>query len=189
MAGLSIVGSGCIVTAPEPQEVWEAWRDGLDSPRATLQAFRTSLRGDLLEAEYRCFSGAWKARNGISQVGYREFRETLLDEAPLLRWALVHAEVLSQRDAGPGRAVLELEGAGHRIALLLVQEAYVEVRSEGRRLVSEPVAALGSQLSYDADQGLLFGWVPAPSVETSTIDALVLAREWKIDDIALLDQE
>lgn len=186
LLGLSVVGSGCIVTAPEPAEVWEAWREGLQSPLATFQAFRTALRADLLEAEYRCFGAGWKARNGVSQVGYREFRDALLDDEPLLKWALAHAEARLDPASGPDEAVVWASWGDLRVGLRMQREAYMEVRAGGRRVLSEPLESLTGHLSLDPDQGLLFGWVPAGEVAAADVESFTLATEWRIDDVVVL---
>ncbi len=186
LLGLSLVGSGCIVTAPEPGEVWEAWRDGLQSPLATFEAFRTALRGDLLEAEYRCFGSGWKARNGVSQVCYREFRDALLAEEPLLRWALSRAETTLDPASGPFEAVVWATWSDLRVGFRMRREAYMEVRAEGRRVVSEPLDTLSQQLSLDPQQGLLFGWVPVTAdLDPEQVEAMTLASEWRIDDLVV----
>lgn len=186
--GPFLIGLGCIVTPPEPSEVWESWQKGLISPRDTFDSFVVSLRGEILAAEYRCFSSGWKSRNGISQIGYREFRDQLINQQPHLIWALSRAE--TEVDPGPGPhqatvwATIPGMDEGQRIAFHMVQEAYMEVRTIGRRMVSEPIPRVASHLRHDQDQSLLFAWIPLdenPALDD--VSSFRLETEWLIDRI------
>ena len=75
LGGLVLALAGCHVPAPKPREVLAT---GFREPLQTFETFRTAFRGDLLELEYLCFSTGFHRRNGLSQLGYREFRDELL---------------------------------------------------------------------------------------------------------------
>jgi hypothetical protein len=188
--GPLIIGFGCIVSPPEPQEVWNAWEEGLSSPLGTIEAFRTSLRGEILAAEYRCFSSAWKSRMGISQVGYREYRDSLLAQTPHLIWALSRASMRLEEGRGPNRATVLATFDGpwidFSVRFQLLREAYMEVRAAGRRVVSEPLDQAAAQVRHDPDQGLLFAWIPVQDLSPGQeVESFRLETEWRIDAIDL----
>ncbi|MDE0904829.1 MAG: hypothetical protein OSB42_09380 [Planctomycetota bacterium] len=186
--GPLFIGSGCLVTPPEPAEVWKAWDQGLSSPLGTFEALRTALRGEILVAEYRCFSSGWKSRNGISQVGYREYRDSLLDLAPHFIWGLSQATVHLEEGTAPHRATIFAEidtlFSSTTVRFSLVQEAYMELRAGGRRLVSEPLESVALQTRHK--EGQLFAWIPLEDLPPEgEVESFRLETEWRIDDIHL----
>jgi len=190
--GPLFIGSGCVVTPPEPAEVWKAWDQGLSSPLGTFEALRTALRGEILVAEYRCFSSGWKSRNGISQVGYREYRDSLLDLAPHFIWGLSQATVHLEEGAAPHRATILAEidtpFSSTTVRFSLVQEAYMELRAGGRRLVSEPLESVALQTRHK--EGQLFAWIPLEDLPPEgEVESFRLETEWRIDDIRLDPKE
>lgn len=191
--GPLIIGFGCIVSPPEPQEVWNAWEEGLSSPLGTIEAFRTAMRGEILVAEYRCFSSDWKSRMGISQVGYREYRDSLLAESPHLIWALSRARTRLKEGPGPNRATVWATFDGpwieFSVRFQLLREAYMEVHAAGRRVVSEPLDQTATQVRHDPDQGLLFAWIPVEDLSPGQeVETFRLETEWRIDAIELVTE-
>lgn len=186
--GPFFIGLGCIVTPPEPGEVWDTWQKGLANPQDTFDSFLVALRGEILAAEYRCFSSDWKSRNGISQVGYREFRDELMAKEPHLIWALSKAETQVEMGSAPHQATvwasIPCADEGQLIAFHLIQEAYMEVRTPARRLVSEPIRGVAAHMRHDTDQDLLFAWIPVGEIsKEAPVSSFRLETEWRIDRI------
>ena len=80
----------CRIPSPTVQQ---GLNYGFRSPEQAYQSWRTALQGDLLEEEYRCFSGTWKAEYGVdTMTAYGLGRDTLFERFPKLRWLLSRAE-------------------------------------------------------------------------------------------------
>ena len=89
---LGLVGgsAGCRVPAPFPEQV-RAY--GFEDPRQAFESLVTAFQGNLLADEYGCFSLAFVAENRLSLSSYLAFRDDLLAEQPLLRFALYRSRV------------------------------------------------------------------------------------------------
>jgi hypothetical protein len=151
------------------------------------------MRGEILVAEYRCFSSDWKSRMGISQVGYREYRDSLLAESPHLIWALSRARTRLKEGPGPNRATVWATFDGpwieFSVRFQLLREAYMEVHAAGRRVVSEPLDQTATQVRHDPDQGLLFAWIPVEDLSPGQeVETFRLETEWRIDAIELVTE-
>ena len=105
---------------------------GFETPIQTLQTFRVALCADWPQEEYNCFSSVFKANNGLSRLGYLEFRQRLLQEQPLLRWALGRATKdpagYRVQVSGGGRlARIQVDVAGRELNVFLRRESFYEI--------------------------------------------------------------
>lgn len=185
--GLAWAAAGCHVPAPKPREVLAV---GFRDPLQAFETFRTAIRGDLLELEYRCFSTGFHRRNGLSQLGYREFRDELLRREPLLRWALHRAEVVDVR-RGEAQARVEARAVGRTLVLDFVREDFWEIRSGAELLADDLLPALQGTLRHqEARDGSpwLVAMVPLEGVDPDApVTELRVGSEWKIDDFRLVE--
>lgn len=193
--------TGCRVPTPTPREVRDLDLARLGSPRAAFEQFATAFRGGLLDAEYECFSSAFRHRNG-GQLMYREYRDRLLEQHPRLRWALWKARVTAVEERPDGRsAVLRATvpiplARDLELTFWMVLEDYYEVW-----LGEKPVAfGVGPPEEFDllrdghllqtTDGGLaLWAYIPLDRPLTAEqlerISAVRLGREWRIDDFSI----
>ena len=161
----------------------EDWLDvGFRSPRQTFHTFRTALAdGQQAGLEYRCFSGAFKAREGLSALTYHEFREQLLEDQPLLRTFFSRAAVTQVTVKGK-KAVLEAKVAGRALLLELVREDYWEMWDGEELLDDALVPDLGQLLSQEPGKPDLEIRLPAAHITPTEVR---LGGEWKINRIDL----
>jgi hypothetical protein len=168
--------SACL-SVPKPAD----WLDvGFRSPGQTFRTFRTAFAdGRQPGLELRCFSSGFKAREGLSELTYREFREDLLREEPLLRTALSRARISSVKQEGK-TARLEAKIAGRALFVELVREDYWELWDGEELLADDLVRDLSDILALDGDGHVLRASLPAPSSPPTEVR---LGGEWKIDRI------
>jgi hypothetical protein len=189
---------GC-VTPPSPRECLEY---GFDTPIQAFQSFVVALRADLPHFEYRCLSPGFKERNGISRGGYLMFRDQLLKDEPLLRFALQRAS----RDPGkyqlePGpdgrQALLVVNVSGHSLHVRLSRGSYVTVLGQpedplgaAEAWVDQSVGDLEKELwLFPMPSGEALGaQVPHPHRNLDQLISLTVGREWKIEDLYLQDK-
>ena len=199
LLGAVIPTWGCIVTSPSPREVLDY---GFNTPIQTFQSFVVALRADLPHHEYRCFSSGFKARNEISRTGYLLFRDELLKEQPLLRWALERASRKPERYqmewGSNGQQVrLTVDVQGRPLHVILKRESYVTVLGKPENhldpadtWIDEPVGDLQSQMYLFLLPGgeALGAKVPNPHRDLDDFVSLTVGREWKIEDIYLASE-
>lgn len=155
---------------------------GFRSPAQTFGTFRTAFaNGHQPGLEYRCFSGAFKAREGLSALTYREFREQLLARQPLLRTFLSRASVGTITMRGKS-ALLEAEVAGDTLIVELVREDFWEMWAGEELLDDALVPDLGQLLVREAGSPDLEIRLPAPTSQPTEVR---LGGEWKINRIDL----
>ena len=195
-AGLGL--AGCLVPSPTPEQVWE-W--GLDEPRAAYESFVTAFQGELLEAEYACFSTAFRERHDLSQAVYKVFRDEFLREHPGLRWGLYRSRVDEITLVDPRHALLRasvrapLVGAV-RWSVWLVREDYDEVRlidgtvpgtDYGPPERFDLLDPEDPHLVLDDDGRRLWGRIdldrPLDPSQLADVVDVRFASEWRIDDI------
>lgn len=203
-AAVALVQSltGCCVTPPDPAD-WLAV--GFRSPRQTWRTYQTALAGDQAELEYRCFAASFKGRYGFSVLEYVEFRDQLLDEQPLVRFA-AEAEVVSERRSVDGNyheliAEISKLGTTVQIRVLLEREAFAELWVEDEQVQSIGLDRLDdaqwSQLNANNRSG--FGvsafvdyelWEDPPpngEYDEGAVSEFRIGAEWKIADLAPLE--
>ncbi|MDF1837230.1 MAG: hypothetical protein P1V35_05125 [Planctomycetota bacterium] len=189
------LSASCCVTTPKPKEVLAY---GFDTPIQAFQSFVVALRSDLPHYEYRCFSTEFKARNEISRGGYLMFRDELLKEEPLLRWALQKASRKPehyQLKMGPDgqRALLTVDVSGTPLTVLLARESYVSVKGQpedpmgsAELWVDKTVGSLErEQWLFPMPSGTLGAQAPNPNRDLDRLISMTIGREWKIEDISI----
>lgn len=187
----------CCVTPPSAKEVLAY---GFDTPIQAFQSFVVALRADLPHHEYRCFSSGFKARNEISRGGYLMFREELLKEEPLLRWALAKASRNPEHyqvEMGPNgsRALLTIDVSGTPLTVLMARENYVSVKGQpedpmdsAESWTDMTVGDLEEEYWIHYPEGnpeFLGALVPRPEHNLDRLISLTVGREWKIEDISI----
>jgi len=199
-AVLGLWFAGCLVPAPTSQQVWD-W--GLDEPRTAYESFVTAFQGELLEAEYACFSTAFRERNQLSKGVYLAFRDEFLAKNPGLRWGLYRSRVdeITVLDARHAllRASVNAPFVGiKRLNVRMVLEDYYEARLANGDLVG---SEWGPPERFDlndpgdphlvvqenANGPVLWGRIdldrPLAAEKLVEVFDVRLAREWRIDDI------
>ncbi len=188
------------VSKPSLEEVRDR---GLHSPAQTLQAFSIALRADWPQEEYTCFSAEFKAKNGLSRLGYLEFRDRLLQEQPLMRYALTKATKNPacydvEVDPTGRRARIRVQVAGKTLHVLLSRESYYEIYGAPTQPLGQPELwqddliddLIASQMLYE-DEGReqLAAIMPHPGRDLQKLAYLRMGHEWKIDDLFLSEEE
>jgi hypothetical protein len=87
----------CCVCRPEPAELAQVLEASFRTPERTFATFQAAVAEDLQDLEYRCLSAAFRRREGVTQIVYREFRRELLAREPWLR-RVSCAEVIAARE-------------------------------------------------------------------------------------------
>jgi len=173
-----LAGGGCL--APPRAEDWLAV--GFRTPEQTFATFQTGLRADQPSLEYRCLSQSFKAREGVNELAYREFRERLFGENPWLRHAAA-AEVVEVVELSPRRAriVARVEKlfVERSFTVELVSEGYYELRA-GSVLADDDFHDFASTLSSEGGE-LRLRLPLAPGVDPQELSEVRAGREWKID--------
>ena len=174
--------SGCLSGPTE-----EAWLGvGFRSPEQAFATFQTGMRAELPDLEYRCLSGGLKTREGVSQLGYREFRRELFAAQPWLKLA-ARAEIVRREELGPGHVRLHAEVETWfkdvEFALDFVREDYWELYAGAER-VADDVADWGRLVRERGDD--LDVRVPRPPQLTlEELSEVRAGREWKIERFPL----
>jgi len=186
----------CCVTTPKPREILAY---GFDTPIQAFQSFVVALRSDLPHFEYRCFSSGFKARNEISRGGYLMFRDELLKEEPLLRWALQKASRKPehyQLEMAPNgkRALLTVNVSGNPLVVLLARESYVSSKGQPEDPMDPAVSWVDQTVGELVPDGWIYpapeddwvwGRVPKTEHNLDGLISLTVGREWKIEDISI----
>ncbi len=187
------------VSPPSPSEVLAY---GFDTPVQAFQSFVVALRADLPHHEYRCFSSGFKARNELSRGGYLMFRDQMLKDQPLLRWALQKATRKPEHYAlewGPNgqQAQLIVDVRGRALSVRLTRESYLSGLTQPEdplapadKWVDKTVGDLEQEqwLFPMPNAGFLGAQVPHPNKNLDEVISVTVGREWKIDDIYLLEE-
>ena len=173
------LGLAACLSAPDPED-WLAV--GFRSPSQTFRTFQTALRADQPDLEWRCLSAGMKRRDGITQIGYREFREELFRAKPWLKLA-ARAEVLTVEELSPGRRRIhaQVNAVFRKEAFVVdfVREDFYETWDEEGFLEDDGVP--WREIARESD-GRLEVRVPMPQgVALDDLTELRAGREWKID--------
>ena len=186
--GLTWGSAGCLqVPKPCPEQVWQACEAGRGTPETAFEVFRTAVQGNLLVAEYDCFSPEWKAREGLGRA-YLEMRDELLDRGPF-RFALYKAELEWITSRSDDHARVLARYWGYTIDFRLVRKAYIQVLGsgpQGGRLEEAFLERLEDRLHWTAEDKAL--WARAQleaGVDPSQVDSFVLRHEWLIDNLVV----
>jgi hypothetical protein len=184
---------GC-VSQPKPKEVLAY---GFDTPIQAFQSFVVALRADLPHYEYRCFSSGFKKKNEISRGSYLMFRDQLLEEQPLMRWALQRASrnpADYKLEMGPNgkEALLTVNVRGRSLQVVLARESFVSVLGQPQNPL-DPAESWVDKNVGDLEKevylfpipsaGTLGAQVPHPNRDLDKLISLTVGREWKIEDI------
>lgn len=164
---------------------------GFRSPRQTLESFQTFVRADLPAREYRCFSMGFRERNGLSALSYGEIREDLFRRQPWLRW-IARAEVIDERSVGEAEHWMDLRTLGRTVRVKLVREDFYEIHAGEAHLTDGDADfdALVRRSGEGESQRLAVRLtVPLEVAASQPASEVLIARHWKIDDVAELNDE
>lgn len=197
-----MASSGCRVPEPKPQALAD-FQSGFSTPEGTLESLRTAFQAEVLDWEWSCFSEGFRRRIG-GRMAYRAFRPDLMEEVPLLRWALYVAKIHDRQDLPDGRVRLVLKVpvpilADRWLELILVQEELVELRAED--LVRGEALDLAKYLQVDSN-GTIWLALRQPTYDPSSVLTEEVLREllatsplqvtggryWKIDDLGPIEK-
>jgi hypothetical protein len=192
-AALALALAGCVST-PEPEEVLAT---GFRTPEMTFHTLQVGVRADLPGLEYACLSGDFRARYGLSQLAYREFREDVLEHEIAFWLGIPKAEVLETVVLAEDRRLLRCESHGTPFELELVREDYWQLW-EGQELIADELLPPGSfperaEVFSEAPGVTMvsgFAQLPTyldhlpPEELNRRFTEFRIGREWKIDRIA-----
>lgn len=192
-AAAGALGSSCclLVRAPDARELLSV---GFRSPEQTFRSFQIGWRAQEPDLERRCFSRSFRERHRVSRVNYREFRAQLVAEQPFLRLGIADARIEGPAEVRGDRAVLRATSHGRTLELHLVLDDSVEIWS-GDELLHEDALAFREHTQRAPDESgreLLWAHVPLPPdlpdpEGARTITELRFSREWKIDDLQMIE--
>jgi hypothetical protein len=182
---------GC-VSPPSPQEVLDT---GFRTPEMTLHTLQMGVRADLPGLEYSCLAAGFRARHGLSQLGYREFRERVLEGEIAFWLGIPDARVTESLRLSPTRHLLRCISHCETFEVELVLEEYWQLWADGE-LIADVALEPGSfdewtSVYEDGGNHYVFGQVQLPSelaqIPPEELDSKMsefrLGREWKIDDL------
>ncbi len=182
------MAAGC-VSPPSTKDLLSV---GFRTPEQTFATFQTAVRADDPGLEFRCFSAGFRTRTQppLSQLNYREFREVLRREHPLLRKGLADARIESMERRG-SRARLRASSHGQQLEIQLALDDYAEVWAGGEPVVDESIdfeQRTGTQTAADGRRWI-HGSSPLPDgFDAARVTELRFGREWKIDGIATVGE-
>ncbi len=191
-AGSPILGSCCLLV--RPPDARELLATGFRSPEQTFRTFQIGWRANEPDLERRCFSEDFRERNRVSRLNYREFRERLVAEQPLLRLGIADAKLDGPAEVRGDRALLRATSHGRHLVLQLVLDDFAEVFAGEERVLDDGLD-FGQHTKREKlpdGRERLWGYVDLPTdlpkdSSARTISELRLGREWKIDDLQLTD--
>lgn len=173
-----------------PPEARELLDVGFRTPEQAFRSFQVGWRADEPDLEHRCLARAFRTREGVSRLTYREFRARIVAEEPLLRLGIADARAVGPAEVRGDRARLVLESHGRRLAIEFVREDGVEVWA-GAQCVHFGDANLEEHTQVEdlaAGGRRLWAHVELPEgVDAGGLTELRLAREWKIDGFGLIE--
>lgn len=181
---------GACVSPPTTQDILQV---GFRTPEQAFRTFQTATRLDDPDLELRCFSSGFRERNQISQLTWREGREELYRRQPWLRLGIVGADVV-EREVRESAARLRIDTAAGDYHVLLVREDFTEGWAGGGRVFDVELSEEDRQYPWGKATGLQpgtngetwwYGRVKLDgSVDGRALTEVRFGREWKIDDIA-----
>lgn len=188
------IGSSSCCLLVRPPDARELLATGFRTPEQTFRTFQIGWRAEEPDLERRCFSRGFRERNRVSRVNYREFRAQLVAEQPFLRLGISDAHLDGPARIEGDRALLRATTHGRTLELALVLDDSIEVWSGDELLLEEPLPFREHTQIAPAQNGaeILWGNIELPadlpkSEGARTITELRFSREWKIDDLQLIE--
>lgn len=182
--------SGCCLFIPPP-DAQELLSVGFRTPEQTFHTFQIGWRADEPDLERRCLSSGFLERNRVGKLAYREFRERLAADQPLLRKGIADARIREPAERHGDRARLTTRSHGRILRFDLVLDDYCEVWA-GDQPVIDDYLGFGEHTGIQEGAGgsrWVFGRVEVPAgQELESLTELRFGREWKIDGFELLDE-
>lgn len=175
-----------------PATAEELLETGFSTPRQTFESFQAFLATDLPDQEFRCFSAAFRERNGLSLLTYGEGRDQLLASHPWMRH-LAQAEIIEEKVWTQGVHVVDARIAGRTVRVKLLREDSYEI-SAGRDLLADGYCDWDAVVRLDpAPRPTLHATVtPEPESiysDLSEATRFVVERTWRIDGMWELEDE
>ncbi|MFO1009358.1 MAG: hypothetical protein U1F29_04775 [Planctomycetota bacterium] len=188
VCALGVLQGCCLLVTPPRAEDYLAL--GFRTPEQAFRAFQVGWRADEPDLEHRCLSRDFRRRNQVSRLNYREFRAQLLEDEPLLRLGIADAEPKAPAEIRGDRAQLVLESHGHWIEVAFVLDDFVEVHAGAERVLDEYSSFEAHTQTTPLDVGGARFWahVDLPAgTDPARVTEVRLGREWKIDDLRVVD--
>lgn len=155
------------------------------TPEAAFKSYQAYAAADLVDWEYRCYSAAFRRREGLSLGTYAEARAQLLAGRPWLK-LFAKAEVLRQWPVDERAHVIEARVGGRTVHVRLVREDSYEIRS-GETLLADGYAPLETLVrAIEAPEGSVVEariHTAEPSLDLSGATSVLIESAWKIDDL------
>lgn len=171
----------CCLDPPQADVILDL---GFRTPEQTLLTFQTAMRGNLPRLEYACLSSSFRAREGLSQLAYREFRDQWMADNPWLRRGVVKATIERREVLHPRAVRLHCSSYGHQFEMVLVREDFAQAYSGDLLLHDELVERLsddfGSEPREDGSREVFAATIFPPG-PNEPITELRIGSEWKID--------
>ncbi|MCC6405955.1 MAG: hypothetical protein IT453_02230 [Planctomycetes bacterium] len=182
LAGAALWTGGCLGPSHAPEALT---RTGFRSPLQTFETFFAAFDYRIYALEFRCLSADFRRRNRISEITWREFRDQLEREHPLLRLA-ARVEVVEERSEGPGTHWIVARAAGRTVRLRFVREDFYEIY-EGKERVLDGSLPRATPWTLDPATSELSTRVAlapedAATLNDASISEFRVGYEWKLDD-------
>jgi hypothetical protein len=179
---LTLSGAASCICPPEADVILDL---GFRSPEQTFLTFQTGMRGDLPRLEYACLSSEFRARNGVSQLAYREFRDRELSR--LGRRGIVDARITGREELSPRAVRLLCSSHGEQFELIFVREDFAQAYSGELllhdELLNDRSTSLGEEPHPDGGRELFAITTLPAGTGDAPVTELRIGSEWKIDDL------
>ncbi len=164
------------------------------TPEETIDTFLGAIARDDIEVIYLCLSEDFKAEKDISNVDAAIAWKMLKEEVPGIHLA-DQAKRKSLQIQGGTRAVAALELASNKMILRLSRQDFWSLRTQfdgDPEEHGEFIPQLGSHIAaFPMDDKssirVLIPGIDIRNLQTSEIVELRLGREWKVQDLQILD--
>jgi len=169
-----------------PPDARELLATGFRTPEQTLHTFQVGWRADEPDLELRCFSSGFRARQQLSKLTYREFRDRLLAAQPFLRLGIADARLDGPPERRGDRAFARATTHGHTLEFELVLDDFVEAWAGGERVTDTYAPFADHHTLETLPDGARRFWVYAalpPGADAAQVSELRVGREWKIDEL------
>jgi hypothetical protein len=196
-APLALLLVAC-VTTPRPEEVLAT---GFRTPEQTFRTLQVGVRGELPGLEYACLSTGFRARYGLGQLAYREFRDRVLEHELAFWLGIPAAELVREVPVAADRVRLECRSHGTEFTLELVREDFWQVWTGSELLADEPLEPgefeQQAEVLAEGDRQVVvsgYGLLPSSALPSGPeelgerLTEFRIGREWKIDRISGLDR-
>ncbi|MFT7679542.1 MAG: hypothetical protein ACI8QC_003545 [Planctomycetota bacterium] len=193
---------GCRVPSPKPEQLLSY---GFGSPGQAFRSFATAVQGELLDPLYDSLSNSFKSFEtgaGLSRNGFKEAWDGLIQEEPLLRWALYQAtkdpsQVSIVRAPDGHKAKAQALVAGRLLEVYLVREGFWEIYAEDEDATQDPVRLADRSVpklegatpgGLGADETRTFIYVPTPADGIGRLAHIKGGYEWKVSGFNVIEQ-